>query len=81
MDTPYGHLLLLKLMLFSLMLAIAAVNRASLTPALCARDDNLAARSAAARRLRRNACAELALGLGILVLVGALGISSPPMAM
>ena len=80
LDTPYGHLLLLKLILFSLMLVIAAVNRARLTPGLCARDDDLAARSAVARRLRRNACAEQALGLLILVLVGALGVSPPPMA-
>lgn len=80
LDTPYGQLLLLKLILFSSMLAIAAVNRASLTPALRARQGDVATRSAAARRLRRNACAEQALGLGILVLVGALGVSPPPMA-
>lgn len=79
LDTPYGQLLMLKLILFSSMLAIAAVNRARLTPALGARDDGIAARSVAARRLRRNASAEQALGLGILVLVGALGVSSPPM--
>jgi putative copper resistance protein D len=80
LDTPYGHLLLLKLILFSSMLAIAALNRARLTPVLRAKDADVATRSAAARRLQRNACAEQALGLAILVLVGALGVSPPPMA-
>jgi putative copper resistance protein D len=78
LDTVYGHLLLLKLVLFLLMLATAAVNRVRLTPALLQGND-LASRSTAARRLRRNTCAEQALGFGILVLVGAIGISSPPM--
>jgi putative copper resistance protein D len=78
LDTVYGHLLLLKLVLFLLMLATATVNRVRLTPALMQGND-LASRSTAARRLRRNTCAEQALGLGILALVGAIGISSPPM--
>jgi copper resistance protein D len=80
LDTPYGHLLLIKLVLFALMLALAAANRARLAPALCAHDADFATRSAAARQLRHNAGAEQALGIGILVLVGVLGVSSPPMA-
>ena len=70
--TPYGRLLLLKIAAFLAMIAIAAINRQRLTPALAGRGA-----ADAARRLARNALIETALGILILADVGALGISVP----
>jgi putative copper export protein len=67
--TNYGRLLLFKIVLFGAMVAIAAVNRYHLTPQLPA--------PAALRALQRNSLAETALGIGVLLLVGALGILEP----
>lgn len=67
--TDYGQLLLLKIVLFGAMVTIAAVNRYRLTPQLPA--------PAALRALQRNSLAETALGIGVLLLVGALGILEP----
>ena len=76
--TPYGRLLLIKIGLFIAMVLIAAFNRQSLTPRL--------ASAAAGERttalgtlshLVSNSLTELALGLAILVVVGALGILKP----
>jgi putative copper export protein/mono/diheme cytochrome c family protein len=72
LGTTYGQLLLLKILLFLAMVAIAAINRLKLTPQLFAQR---AAR--ALRRLQRNAAIEAGLGLGIIVIVGALG-NIPP---
>ena len=63
--TRYGVLLCAKLAIFSVMVAFAAANRLRWTPA------------AAFSRLRRNALAEAALGLGVLALVAALGVTVP----
>jgi len=70
--TEYGRLLLLKLVLFGAMLALAAVNRLWLTRRLTAGRD-----AWAARQLQRNAIAETALGLAVLGVVGMLGIAMP----
>jgi putative copper export protein/mono/diheme cytochrome c family protein len=70
--TTYGQLLLLKILLFLAMVAIAAINRLKLTPLLFA-----AAAVPALRRLQRNASMEAGLGLVIIAIVGALG-SIPP---
>jgi copper resistance protein D len=67
--SDYGRLLSLKIGLFAAMLAIAAVNRFHLTPRLAAKP--------ARRALMRNSLAETALGLGVLLLVGALGSMAP----
>jgi copper resistance protein D len=72
LGTTYGQLLLLKILLFLAMAAIAAVNRLKLTPELFA-----ALAAPALRRLTRNASIEAALGLGVIAIVGALG-SIPP---
>jgi putative copper resistance protein D len=72
LGTPYGRLLLLKIFLFLAMVAIAAVNRLRLTPQLFA-----GKAAGALRRLQRNASIEAALGLGILIIVGALGTIPP----
>src|SRR6266702_1160779 len=69
--TSYGHLLLLKLALFGVMLALATINRLLLTPRL--------ARPGAGRLrwLARNSSIELALGLAIYAIVGLLGTLHP----
>jgi len=68
-DTAYGRLLALKIALFVAMLGIAAVNRFHLTPLL--------AQAGTRAALARNSLAETALGLGVLLLVGALGTMAP----
>jgi putative copper export protein/mono/diheme cytochrome c family protein len=68
--TRYGELLGAKLALFAAMLAFAAANRLRWTP-------RLAWQPLAASRLRRNVLAEIALGLGVLALVAALGVTVP----
>ncbi|MBV8753030.1 MAG: copper homeostasis membrane protein CopD [Hyphomicrobiales bacterium] len=72
LGTTYGQLLVLKIILFLAMVAIAAVNRLKLTPQLFT-----GSATAAMRRLRRNALIEAGLGLVIIGIVGALG-SIPP---
>ena len=81
LETPYGNVLLVKLLLFVLMLAIAAANRTRLTTVLLADDHHDGARVDAARRLRRNVWMEQALGAGIVLLVATLGVTPPPMRM
>lgn len=73
LGTTYGQLLLLKIMLVTAMVAVAAVNRLVLMPRL------RAAASAAdvLRRLWRNGLIEIALGLVILAVVGTLGTTPP----
>jgi putative copper export protein/mono/diheme cytochrome c family protein len=69
--TPYGRVLIVKLAVFAAMLAIAATNRWRLTPQLAS--DNASAR----RSLRRNATLEIAGGVAIVAIVGALGTMIP----
>ena len=69
LDTRYGQLLLLKVMLFLTMVAIAAYNRGSLTPRL--------PEAVAMGQLARNAFAEAGLGLAILVIISVLGVLPP----
>ena len=66
----YAGLLAVKLVLFCLMLVLAAVNRLQLVPRLAASNPRLAA-----IRLWWSILAELALGLVILLAVGAMGIT------
>lgn len=63
--TAYGRVLLLKLVLFAAILAVAAINRFRLTP------------RAAVATLRRNAFIEVALGFGIVAIIAALGTMAP----
>jgi len=73
-ETDYGHLLLIKIALFVVMLAIATINRLWLTPALAAGDTR--ARHAL-RQLRRNVVIEIAVGAVILAVVAVLGVTPP----
>ncbi len=72
--TEYGRLLMLKVALFAAMLLIAGVNRFWLTPQLALRS---AIEPRALRRLARNSMIEIALGLAIFAIVGALGTMHP----
>lgn len=67
--TTYGRALALKVALFAAMLALAAVNRFGITPKL--------PRPTALRALAGTAAAETALGFGVLLLVGLLGLLPP----
>ena len=73
--SPYGRLLLLKLLLFLAMLMLAALNRFRLTPAF-----GQSLRQESLGPLKRSIALEAAAGAGILVLVAWLGTLSPPAA-
>jgi putative copper resistance protein D len=75
-SSPYGQLLIAKLVLFAGMLALAAANRFRHTPALAAAL-NAGAPGTALPALRRSVAFETALGLGVLGLVGVLGTLAP----
>jgi putative copper resistance protein D len=75
----YGQLLLVKLALFTAMLALAAANRFRLTPALetaINRGDSVSAVAA----LRRSLAWEAGAALTILCLVAWMGMLAPPMS-
>jgi putative copper export protein/mono/diheme cytochrome c family protein len=72
--TDYGRLLIVKLALFAMMVALAAINRSSLRArhqAAIATDPDTW------RSLRRNASMEIALGVIVVTIVGALGVMVP----
>ena len=73
--TDYGHLLMLKLAVFAVMVAFAAFNRFVLTRRLALSCDQ--ARQSALRGLSRNTWIEIALGLSIFAMVGVLGTLHP----
>ncbi|HEX3937908.1 MAG TPA: copper homeostasis membrane protein CopD [Xanthobacteraceae bacterium] len=75
-ETDYGRLLLIKLVLFLVMVGIAAVNWSQLTPKLV-QDADLAAAQHARRRLRRNAAIEAVIGTAIVIIVAVLGTLPP----
>lgn len=77
--TQYGGLLLLKLLLFGVIVTLAAMNRLHLTPQLVGALDNARGKLTlpALRWLWCNAITETALGLVIVVIVGALGVKIP----
>jgi copper resistance protein D len=75
-ETTYGHLLLVKIALFLVMVVIAAVNRLRLTPRLVAQAA-APARFDALRQLRRNAVVEVAAGGVIIAIVAVLGMTPP----
>jgi putative copper resistance protein D len=72
--TEYGRLLMLKMALFAAMVSIAGMNRFWLTPRLAL---SPAGEPRALRQLARNSMIEIALGLAIFAIVGALGTMHP----
>lgn len=74
LSTLYGQLLLLKLVLFSGMLMLAAANRFWLMPAMV-RDASQAL--IATKRLRRHVIGEQALGVLVIAIVSLLGTLEP----
>lgn len=76
--TGWGVLMLVKLALFVAMLALAAVNRFRLTPALAA--DTTSGDPAALAGLRRSLVLETGAAVLVLALVAALGVLAPPAA-
>lgn len=76
--SPYGQLLLVKLLLFAAMLGLAAANRWRLSPALLtAVASPGAAPARAAAAIRASLLLEAAAGLAILALVAWLGMLQP----
>lgn len=79
--TPYGLLLTGKLVLFGLMLVLAAANRFHLTPDLENALDDPWGRVAALRRLKRSLVLETGLALTLLAVVAVMGTLAPVAAM
>lgn len=80
LESVYGQLLVAKLLLFLVMLALAAMNRYRMTPALeaaIARGDH----NAAVTGLRTSLAMETGSAVAILALVAWLGTLAPPAAM
>jgi putative copper resistance protein D len=75
-DTGYGRLLLLKVVLFAAMVCLAGINRQYLLPRL-ANGLGVDRPSDTVRKLVRSALVEIALGLAIVCIVGLLGIMPP----
>ena len=75
LGTPHGRLLLLKLGLFAVMLALAAVARWRLLPAL-AGDGSTVGRPALAR-LARSVGVEAAIGVALLAVVALMSVTPP----
>jgi putative copper resistance protein D len=75
-DTRYGQLLLLKTTLFAAMVCLAGFNRQCLLPRLRG-DIGVDLDSRMVPWLVRSALAEIALGLGVIIIVGMLGIMAP----
>ena len=74
--TSYGRLLLLKVTLFAGMVCIAGINREYLLPRL-AGDIGGNPASRPLQGLVRNTLIEIALGIGVILIVGMLGIMAP----
>jgi copper resistance protein D len=72
-STDYGHLLLIKIALFIVMLALATINRLWLTPGLTGGKPA----GDALRQLRRNVVIEIAAGATVIAVVAVLGVTPP----
>ena len=78
--TPYGQLLLVKLCLFTGMLALAALNRYWLLPSLM-RENVIDQRAAWLVRLRQHILGEQALGLFVILIASVLGTMQPAISL
>ena len=75
LGTPYGQLLIVKLVLFGGMLGLAGVNRFLIVPKLI--KANVGHQSGGLASLRRHIAGEQALGLAIILIVSVLGTMQP----
>ena len=76
--TPYGQLLIVKLVLFAGMLALAVLNRFWLVPSLTeGREDDRVGSTASTGTLRNHVLSEQFLGLMVLLVVSVLGTMRP----
>jgi putative copper resistance protein D len=75
LGTPYGQLLIAKLVLFTGMLGLAGLNRFLIVPSLI--KGNNGGHVAGLMRLCRHICGEQALGVVIIFIVSALGTMQP----
>jgi putative copper resistance protein D len=75
-DTNYGRLLLLKITLFAAMVGLAGFNRQYLLPRLLV-TTRTGPGSHTVNGLVRSTMVEVALGLGVIIIVGTLGIMAP----
>ena len=75
LGTPYGQLLIVKLILFGGMLGLAGVNRFLIVPKLI--KANVGHHSEGLASLRRHIVGEQALGLAIILIVSVLGTMQP----
>jgi len=78
LTTAYGQLLIVKLLLFLIMIGLAAANRFHLTPRLGAALGGPAPTGAAIVALRRSLVVETALSVAVLGLVAWFGMLAPP---
>jgi len=78
LGTPYGQVLLVKIVLFAGMVALAAANRFCLVPSISSVQRNTSEQSMAyLRRLRNHVFGEQILGATILLVVSLLGTMRP----
>jgi putative copper resistance protein D len=75
-DTDYGRLLLLKIALFTAMVGLAGINRQYLLPRLLVYT-RTGPGAHTVTSLVRSTLVEVALGLGVVMIVGMLGIMAP----
>jgi putative copper resistance protein D len=79
-STTYGRILVAKILLFLLMVSVAAVNRFVLTPQVIRPTSCTLRPELAFQRLWRNVAAEQVLGLAIIAIVSVLGTVAPAMS-
>jgi copper resistance protein D len=77
LGTPYGQMLLVKLVMFAGMLALAVANRFWLVPSMRNIRPDATERSACLRRLRNHVHGEQLLGVMVLLAVSVLGTMQP----
>jgi len=77
LGTQYGQLLLVKVLLFATMIAVASRNRRRFIPALTAAASDAAVRLRAVRQLKSNVSIEASIGILVLAIVGTMGILPP----
>jgi len=76
-STEYGRLLLVKLAIFTAMVAIGAINLLHLKPRLSGAGDCASRDASVLKQIARNVFIELCLGTVVLLVVGILGITPP----